>query len=81
MPYLRPRKPRKVQLNIKPDDDESALQLAAMLYAVRDAQVEIFTLLTKRPAEEIETYVDDMYERYLDDLLKQVKAYRETNNE
>ena len=78
MQKLQPRNHRPIVLNIS-REDESPLQLAAMVYAIRDAHVELFTQLTKRPAEEIECFIDDMYERYLDDLTKQVKAYREAN--
>ena len=73
-----PAKRRVIKLNVSYTDD-SPLQLAAMIFALRDSHVKLYHSLTNTPMEEIETAIDEMYEEYLDNLLAQFHQFHGRN--
>ena len=71
-------KGRIIKLNVSYADD-SPLQLAAMIFALRDSHVKLYNALTQRPIEEIEGEIDEMYEEYLENLFNQFQNFQGRN--
>lgn len=53
-------------------EDDSDLQLAAMVLALRDSHVTLFAELTHKPAREIEAMIDKAYDEYMEGFERQM---------
>ncbi len=73
-----PAKGRVIKVNVSHTDD-SPLQLAAMIFAIRDSHVKLYQALTQASAEKIEEEIDNLYEEYLENLLNQFHNFRGQN--
>ena len=69
---------RSIILNIGRDDD-SAIQLAAMVFASRDVFAKLYSELTGQEIRRIDTMIDDAYERYYQRLSENVEEYKKAN--